>query len=156
MKTSTGDDGSFATYKQFPSRHLRLFVIVRMDNMFLTKTTRWNALVIHVVFSGHILLLAQNKVLSLRAMHIPGQLGVRARLRPENGGCILIPLVGFGKTAQFPFGSSLPTLGINTLAHAWLMAHLYAFPPVILVLPVLMKVREVRLLLVVPFWPFCI
>ncbi len=156
-------------------------VIVRKDNM---------AVVSHINCQGgsrsrtlnrharQLLLWAQDKFLSLRAVHVPGVLNLtanflsRQKLRcrgmdsePPYGGSDLGkirrgrggPLCVAGVEPMPPLILPLsPTsLGIDALAHPWPDMKLYAFPPVKLIPAVLRRVKTcgLRLLLVAPFWP---
>ncbi len=156
-------------------------VIVRTDNM---------AVVSHINRQGgsrsqtlnrharQLLLWAQDKFLSLRAVHVSGVLNLaadflsRQKLRSgewmlnrqtvdqiwERFGVAEVDLFAFQESAQYPlwFSLSHPTsLGIDALAHPWPDMNLYAFPPVKLIPAVLCRVKTcgVRLLLVAPFWP---
>lgn len=114
------------------------------------------------------------KLLSLRAVHLPGGLYLGAALSQgtgwglKNGVCILRPLVWFFlqgssgsallalcESAHCPISFSLSPLlplGMDTLAYVLPMVHLSAFP--LSLLPaVLMRVWKDRML-VSPFWPF--
>ncbi len=116
---------------------------------------------------------AQTKFLSIRVVHIPGDLLSRQRL--EDGEWRLHPQVvnliwqTFGQTDVDLFASSMTThcllwfalshlspLSLNALAHEWPRTRLYAFPPVRLLSVILLIIRAERvehLLLVAPWWP---
>ncbi len=125
-----------------------------------------------------ILVWSQDKLLSLRAVHIPGYLNVGAdilsRQGPRPGEWMLHPEVVkqiwrvFGQaqvdlfatrqTSHCPLWFSLThpaPLGLDAMVQTWPRLRLYAFPPIALLPGVLERVRRdgVRLLLVAPFWP---
>ncbi|KAL0155412.1 hypothetical protein M9458_049675, partial [Cirrhinus mrigala] len=119
-----------------------------------------------------ILVWSQDKLLSLRAVHVPGHLNMgadilsRQGLRP--GEWMLHPKVVkqiwrvFGQAqvdffatqenAQCPHWYSLTHLGLDAMVQTW--PRLYAFPPITLLPGVLERVCRdgVRLLLVAPYW----
>jgi hypothetical protein len=125
-----------------------------------------------------ILVWSQGKLLSLRAVHIPGHLNIGAdvlsRQGPRPGEWMLHPEVVkqiwkvFGQaqvdlfatreSAQCPLWFSLAPpapAGLDAMAQTWPRLRLYAFPPIALLPGVLARVRRdaVSLLLVAPFWP---
>ncbi len=124
-----------------------------------------------------ILVWSQSKLLSLRAVYIPGHLNVGAdslsRQGPWPGEWMLPEVVKhiwrvFGQaqmglfatqeTAQCPLWYSLvhpPPLGLVAMVLTWPRLCLYTFPPIALLPGVLERVRRdgVWLLLVAPFWP---
>ncbi|XP_073721072.1 uncharacterized protein [Misgurnus anguillicaudatus] len=125
-----------------------------------------------------IFLWAQDKILSLRAVYIPGNLNVEAdllsrqtlltgewRLHPDIVSQIWtrfyraeVDLFASFQTAQCPlyFSLSPPApLGLDAMAHTWPNKRLYAFPPVALLPQVLARVRQQGscLLLIAPRWP---
>ncbi|XP_077061833.1 uncharacterized protein LOC143714498 [Siphateles boraxobius] len=125
-----------------------------------------------------ILLWSQGKLLSLRAMYLPGYLNVVAdslsRQGPRPGEWRLHPEVvellwlSFGRAEVDLFASketthchrwfsiTLPApLGLDAMVQPWPRSRLYAFPPIALLPGVLERVRRdgVSLLLVAPFWP---
>ncbi|KAL0161734.1 hypothetical protein M9458_045459, partial [Cirrhinus mrigala] len=125
-----------------------------------------------------ILVWSQDKLLSLRAVHIPGYLNVGAdilsRQGPRPGEWMLHPEVVkqiwriFGpaqvdlfatrENTQCPLWFSLAhpaPLGLDAMAQTWPRLRLYAFPPIALLPGVLERVRRygVSLLLVAPHWP---
>ncbi len=156
-------------------------VIVRTDNL---------AVVSHINCQGgshsrtldrlarRLLLWSQDKLLSLRAVHVPGVLNLvadflsRQKLRPGEWmlnhqtvaqiwdlfGKAEMDLFASQESSQCPLWFSLSspaTLGIDAFAHPWPNMRLYAFPPVKLIPAVLcrVKVSGVCLLLIAPFWP---
>ncbi|KAI2647584.1 ORF V: Enzymatic polyprotein [Labeo rohita] len=125
-----------------------------------------------------ILVWSQGKLLSLRAVFVPGYLNVGAdvlsRQGPRPGEWMLHPEVVkqiwrvFGPAqvdlfatrdnAQCPLWYSLvhpAPLGLDAMVRTWPRLRLYAFPPIALLPGVLERVRRdgVSLLLVAPFWP---
>lgn len=133
-----------------------------------------------LVFMTHQLLSwAAPRILSLRAMHIPGTRNAVAdflsrqrvqpgewRLHPEVVEHIWemftraeVDLFASRDTTHCPLWFSLADgsgpLGQDALVHDWPRTLLYAFPPLPLIFPTLLRVlREGhRLLLVAPFWP---
>ncbi len=125
-----------------------------------------------------VLVWAQGKLLSLRAVYIPGHLNVGAdtlsRQGPLSGEWMLhtevvkpiwrvfgqaqVDLFATQETAQCPLWYSLlhpAPLGLDAMVQTGPRLRLYAFPPVALLPGVLERVRRdgVRLLLVAPFWP---
>ncbi len=125
-----------------------------------------------------ILVWAQGKLLSLRAVYIPGHLNVGADTLSRQGplpgewmlhtevvkqiwrvfGQAQVDLFATQETAQCPLWYSLlhpAPLGLDAMVQTWPRLRLYAFPPVALLPGVLERVRRdgVRLLLVAPFWP---
>ncbi|XP_073720453.1 uncharacterized protein [Misgurnus anguillicaudatus] len=126
----------------------------------------------------HILLWTQGKLLSLRAVYIPGCLnrgadvlsrqGLRPgewRLHPQVVESIWtrfyqaeVDLFASRETTHCPLWFSLThpaPLGLDAMVQPWPRLRLYAFPPIALLPGVLERVRRnnVRLLLVAPFWP---
>ncbi len=108
-----------------------------------------------------LLLWAQDKFLSMRAVHIPGVLNLAAdfmsRQKLRSGewtfGAAEMHLFVSQESTQCPlwFSLSHPTsLGIDALAHPWSDMNLHAFPPVKLIPAELCRVKTygVRLLLV--------
>ncbi len=125
-----------------------------------------------------LLLLSQDKFLSLRAVHVPGVLNLaadflsRQKLRPGEWmlnrqtvaqiwdlfGEAEVDLFASQESFQCPlwFSMSSPApLGIDAFAHPWPNVRLYTFPPAKLIPAVLCRVKEsgLLLLLVDPFWP---
>ncbi len=121
---------------------------------------------------------AQDKFLSLRAVHVPGVLNLaadflsRQKLRLgewmlnhhmvdqiwERFGAAAVDLFASQESTQCPLWFSLShpiSLGIDALVYPWSAMKLYAFPPVKLISAVLRRVKTCRLclLLVAPFWP---
>ncbi len=121
-----------------------------------------------------VLLWAQTKFPSIRAVHVPGRLNSGAdllsRQSQEDGWVEIAPQVvsliwqRFGLFASsmtthcplwFSLSPPLP-LGLDALAHEWPKTNLYAFPPIRLLPVVLFRVRSDKvehLLLVAPWWP---
>lgn len=157
-------------------------VLVRSDNTtvvhhinHLGGTRSWRL----VALSRELLTWAAPRFLSLRAAHIPGTVNVVAdflsRQQPQPGEWRLHPEVVeriwrlFGRAEVDLFASRVNThcplwfslaesaspLGQDALAHDWPRTVLYAFPPVPLIFPTLMRVllEGHHLLLVAPFWP---
>ncbi|KAI2668352.1 Transposon Ty3-G Gag-Pol polyprotein [Labeo rohita] len=125
-----------------------------------------------------ILVWSQGKLLSLRAVYVPGHLNLGAdilsRQGPRPGEWMLHPEVVkqiwrvFGpaqvdlfatrENTQCPLWCSLvhpAPLGLDAMVQTWPRLRLYAFPPIALLPGVLERVRRdgVSLLLVAPFWP---
>ncbi|XP_059409232.1 uncharacterized protein LOC132143098 [Carassius carassius] len=125
-----------------------------------------------------ILVWAQDKFLSLRAVHIPGHMNMGADILSRQGprpgewrlhtevvkqiwrvfGQAQVDLFATRVTSHCPLWFSLThpaPLGLNAMVQTWPRLRLYAFPPIALLPGVLERVRRdgVRLLLVAPFWP---
>ncbi|KAI2664245.1 Transposon Ty3-G Gag-Pol polyprotein [Labeo rohita] len=125
-----------------------------------------------------ILVWSQGKLLSLRAVYLPGYLSLGAdilsRQGPRPGEWMLPPevvkqiwrmlgqaqvdLFAMRENTQCPLWYSLvhpAPLGLDAMVHTWPRLRLYAFPPIALLLGVLERMRRdgVSLLLVAPFWP---
>ncbi|KAI2668460.1 ORF V: Enzymatic polyprotein [Labeo rohita] len=117
-----------------------------------------------------ILVWSQDKLLSLRAVHVPGHLNMGADilskqwLRP--GEWMLHPevvkqiwrvlgqaQVDLRRVRNVPSGTA--PLGLDAMVQTWPRLRLYAFPMIALLPGVLERVRwdGVRLLLVAPYWP---
>ncbi|KAI2655953.1 Transposon Tf2-6 polyprotein [Labeo rohita] len=135
-------------------------VLVRTERLSTTSTNR------------------EDKLLLLRAVHVPGHLNVGAdvlsRQGPRPGEWMLHPemvkqiwkvfgpaqvdLFATRENAQCPLWYSLvhpAPLGLDAMVQTWPRLRLYAFPPIALLLGVLERVRRdgVSLLLVSPYWP---
>lgn len=132
-----------------------------------------------VLLTRQLLTWAAPHFLSLRAMHIPGPRNVVAdflsRQRLQPGEWRLHPEVVariwgmFGRAGVDLFASRDTThcalwfslmegdspLGLDALAHSWPRTLLYAFPPIPLIFPTLLRVLQEghRLILVAPYWP---
>lgn len=132
-----------------------------------------------VMLTTRILTWAAPRLASLRAMHIPGVLNTSAdflsRQTPRPGEWRLHPEVvchlwqTYGRAEVDLFASRESThcpdwfslvddtapLGLDALAHDWPRTLLYAFPPVPLILPTLLRVFQEghQLILIAPFWP---
>ncbi len=125
-----------------------------------------------------ILVWSQDKLLSLRAVHIPGHFNMGADILSRQGprpgewmphpdvvkqiwrvfGQAQVDLFATCQTSHCPLWFSLThpaPLGLDAMVQTWPRLHLYAFPPIALLPGVLERVRRdgVRLLLVAPFWP---
>lgn len=125
-----------------------------------------------------ILLWSLGKLLSLRAVYIPGAQNVgadtlsRQRLRPGEWrlhpevveqiwrvyGQAEVDLFASQHTTHCPLWFSLTQpapLGLDAMVQAWPRLRLYAFPPVALLPGVLERIRQdgISLLLVAPRWP---
>ncbi|XP_058865945.1 uncharacterized protein LOC131708048 [Acipenser ruthenus] len=126
-----------------------------------------------------LLIWAQANLLSLRATHIPGVVNLAAdllsrrgphpsewRLHPQTVECIWerfgkaqVDLFTSAETTHCPLWYTLchsgGPLGVDTLAHVWPKAFLYAFPPIPLLPAFLEKVwsEKASVLLVAPRWP---
>ncbi|KAI2642984.1 enzymatic polyprotein [Labeo rohita] len=104
-----------------------------------------------------ILVWSQDKLLSLRAVHVPGHLNMGAdilsRQGPRPGEWMLHPEV----VKQIWRMQNVPTapLGLDAMVQTWPRLRLYSFPPIALLPGVLETVRRdgVSLLLVAPVWP---
>ena len=116
---------------------------------------------------------------SLRAMYVPGLTNVAAdrlsrggpltgewRLHPQvvqeiwsRFGTAVADLFASRETTHCPLFFSMgrddPPLGTDAMAHQWPQGLLYAFPPFVLLHPLLQRVQveEVSLILVAPNWP---
>ncbi len=110
--------------------------------------------------------------LSLLATHVPGILNRGADLlsrgnplyvdwcfHPQRFGQAAVDLFASRENAHCPMFFSLQDeyapLDMDALAHPWPNALLYAFPPLHLIMPTLVRVREQRLslILIAPRWP---
>jgi hypothetical protein len=125
-----------------------------------------------------IILWSQGKILSIRAMYIPGvqnqgadilsRQGLRPgefRLHPdvvksvwERFGPLEVDLFASRETSHCPLWFSLThpaPLGLDAMVQAWPRLRLYALPPIALLPGVLERVRQegISLLLVAPRWP---
>ncbi|KAL0168419.1 hypothetical protein M9458_036641, partial [Cirrhinus mrigala] len=125
-----------------------------------------------------ILVWSQDKLLSLRAVYVPGHLNLGAdipsRQGPRLGEWMLHPEVVkqiwrvFGPAQVDLFATRENTqcslwyslvhpapLGLDAMVQTWPRLRLYAFPPIALLPGVLERVRRdgVSLLLVAPYWP---
>ncbi len=175
------NDGSISALKYFLQQLRGYHVLVRVDNMAVVSYInhqgglRWHRL---NRLAQQVLLWAQDKFLSLRAIYIPGHMNVGAdllsrqavthgewKLHPEVVSQIWerfyeaeVDLFASQETAQCPLYFSLTPpapLGLDAMAHTWWPRRgLYAFPPIALLPGVLAKVhqRESRLLLIAPRW----
>ncbi len=171
----------FRALKYFLQQLRGYHVLVRVDNTAVVsyinhqgglRSRRLNRL------AQQVLLWAQDKFLSLRAIYIPGHMNVGAdllsrqavthgewKLHPEVVSQIWerfyeaeVDLFASQETAQCPLYFSLTPpapLGLDAMANTWPRRGLYAFPPIALLPGVLAKVRqqESRLLLIAPRWP---
>ncbi len=171
----------FRALKYFLQQLRGYHVLVRVDNTAVVsyinhqgglRSRRLNRL------AQQVLLWAQDKFLSLRAIYIPGHMNVGAdllsrqavthgewKLHPEVVSQIWerfyeaeVDLFASQETAQCPLYFSLTPpapLGLDAIANTWPRWGLYAFPPIALLPGVLAKVRqqESRLLLIAPRWP---
>ncbi|KAL0197502.1 hypothetical protein M9458_006042, partial [Cirrhinus mrigala] len=95
-----------------------------------------------------ILVWSQDKLLSLRAVHIPGHLSCGSR-RPVEAGA-----EARGMDAS-PRGVHPAPQGLDAMVQTWPRLRLYAFSPIVLLPGVLERVCRdgVSLLLVAPYWP---
>lgn len=126
-----------------------------------------------------LLLWSNVRLLSLRATHVPGVQNTGAdllsrgsplygewRLNPSvvdqiwiRFGRAAVDLFASAENAHCPLFFSLhdqrAPLGVDALAHEWPRMLLYAFPPLALISPTLLRVRERRLslILIAPHWP---
>ncbi len=125
-----------------------------------------------------ILVWAQGKLLSLRAVYIPGHLNVGADTLSRQGllpgewmlhtevvkqiwrvfGQAQVDLFATQRQRNVPSGTLYfiqPPLGLDAMVQTWPRLRLYAFPPIAMLPGVLERVCRdgVRLLLVAPFWP---
>ncbi|KAI2660031.1 ORF V: Enzymatic polyprotein [Labeo rohita] len=125
-----------------------------------------------------ILVWSQDKLLSLRAVHVSGHLNMGADILSRQGqrlrewmlhpevvkqiwrvfGQAQVDLFVTQENVQCPhwFSQTHPApLGLDAMVQTWPSLRLYAFPPIILLPGVLERVRRdgVRLLLVAPYWP---
>lgn len=122
---------------------------------------------------------AHTRVLSLRAVHVPGVENQAADLLSRGGpdpggwrlhpqivmeiwlryGCAKVDLFASRESTHcalfFSLGGDNPPLGEDALAHPWPSVLLYAFPPFVLLPSLLRRVRmgDRRLILVAPYWP---
>ncbi|KAL0149475.1 hypothetical protein M9458_055263 [Cirrhinus mrigala] len=171
----------FRALKHFLPDLIGYHVLVRTDN---------TAVVYYINHQGglrsrplyklahQILVWSQGKLLSLRAVHVPGHLNMGAdvlsRQGPRPGEWMLHPEVVkqiwrvFGQAqvdlfatqenAQCPHWFSLThpaPLGLDAMVQTWPRLRLYASPPIALLPGVLERVRRdgVLRLLVAPYWP---
>ncbi|XP_016150619.1 uncharacterized protein [Sinocyclocheilus grahami] len=168
--------------KQFLPQLRGYHVLVRTDNTAVVSyLNRQEGLRSRLLYrlTRRVLLWAQTKLLSIRAVHIPDRLNSGAdllsrqslqdgewRLHPQvvdllwqRFGRAEVDLFALNMTTHCPlrfFLSSPSPLGLDALAHKWLRTNLYAFPPIRLLPAVLFRIRSERvehLLLVAPWWP---
>ncbi len=171
----------FRALKYFLQQLRGCHVLVRVDNTAVVsyinhqgglRSRRLNRL------AQQVLLWAQDKFLSLRAIYIPGHMNVgtdlQSRQAVTHGEWKLHPevvsqiwerfyeaeadLFASQETAQCSLYFSLTPpapLGLDAMAHTWPRRGLYAFPLIALLPGVLAKVRQQgsRLLLIAPRWP---
>lgn len=134
----------------------------------------------HMHTLAHRLILWSNKhLLSLKATHVPGIFNSGADLLSRGNarykdwklhsdvvaqiwsrfGQAKVDLFASRENAQCPLFFSLrdrnALLGVDAFAHEWPRTPLYAFPPLDLITPTLIRVREwsLSLILVAPRWP---
>ncbi|KAL0154785.1 hypothetical protein M9458_049048, partial [Cirrhinus mrigala] len=171
----------FQTLKYFLPDLRDRHVLVRTDNTAVVYyINHQGVLRSHPLYKlvHQILVWSQDKLLSLRAVHVPGHLNVGAdvlsRQGPRSGEWMLHPEVVkqiwkvFGpaqvdlfasrENAQCPLWYSLAhpaPLGLDAMVQMCPRLRLYAFPPIALLPGVLERVRRdgVSLLLVAPYWP---
>ncbi|XP_049331019.1 uncharacterized protein LOC125799099 [Astyanax mexicanus] len=157
-------------------------VLVRTDNTtvvaYINKQGGLRSLQLHRL--AHRLIIWSNaNLLSLRATHVPGVSNRGADLlsrgHPRYGewklhpdvvnmvwkryGLPAVDLFASRENAQchqfFSLKDRDAPLGVDALAHEWPRALLYAFPPLALISPTLIRVREAGLsvILIAPNWP---
>ncbi len=156
-------------------------VLVRTDNTSVVSyINHQGGLHSHPLYrlARQILLWAQGKLLSLRAVYIPGYLNQGADILSRQGlrpgewmlhtevmeqiwkkfGRAQVDLFASRETSQCPLWFSLThpaPLGLDAMVQTWPRLRMYAFPPIALLPGVLERVRrdDVLLLLVAPYWP---
>ncbi|XP_029963540.1 uncharacterized protein LOC115400030 [Salarias fasciatus] len=157
-------------------------VLVRADNTtavaYINREGGTRSVKLHRLAQS-LLLWSSEHLLSLRAAHLPGALNSGAdllsrgnplygewRLNPEvllrvweRFGRASVDLFASHENAQCPLFFSLrdrdAPLGADAFAHPWPNALLYAFPPLYLITPTLIRVKEqqLSLILIAPYWP---
>ncbi len=143
-------------------------VLVRTDNTAVVfYINHQGGLRSHPLYklAHQILVWSQDKLLSLRAVHIPGYLNMGADILSRQVkqiwrvfGQAQVDLFATRQTSHCPLWFSLThpaPLGLDAMVQTWPRLQLYNFPPITLLPGVLERVRRdgVRLLLVPPFWP---
>ncbi|XP_038153414.1 uncharacterized protein LOC119791417 [Cyprinodon tularosa] len=172
----------FLALKHFMPYVMGRHVLVKTDNStvvaYINRQGGTRSLQLHRL-ARDIIMWSSTRVLSLRATHVAGILNRGADLlsrgNPLYGEWKLHPQVveqiwqRYGRAAVDLFASWENThcplffslsdpdapLGMDALAHPWPDALLYAFPPLSLISPTLVRVREqgLSLILVAPWWP---
>nr|XP_054606384.1 uncharacterized protein LOC129166858 [Nothobranchius furzeri] len=157
-------------------------VLVRTDNTttvaYINHQGGLRSMRLHTL-ARRLILWCSRHLLSIRATHVPGVLNRGADLlsrgTPLYGdwslhpavleqiwirfGTAVVDLFASKENAQCPLFFSLrdrdAPLGVDALVHDWPRRLLYAFPPVALIPPTLLRVRIQRhtLILVAPYWP---
>ncbi len=172
----------FLALKHFLPLLRNCHVLVRTDNTtavaYINRQGGTRSITLHRL-AHRLLSWSSELLLSVRATHVPGVLNSGAdllsrgnprygewRLNPEvvrlvweRFGRASVDLFASRENAQCPLFFSLRNesapLGTDALAHPWPSMLLYAFPPLSLIAPVLLRVREQRLplILIAPNWP---
>ncbi|XP_029965627.1 uncharacterized protein LOC115401518 [Salarias fasciatus] len=157
-------------------------VLVRADNTtavaYINREGGTRSVKLHRLAQS-LLLWSSEHLLSLRAAHLPSALNSGAdllsrgnplygewRLNPEvllrvweRFGRASVDLFASHENAQCPLFFSFrdrdAPLGADAFAHPWPNALLYAFPPLYLITPTLVRVKEqqLSLILIAPYWP---
>ncbi|KAL6467752.1 hypothetical protein MHYP_G00234290 [Metynnis hypsauchen] len=157
-------------------------VLIKSDNStvvaYINRQGGTRSLRLHRL-TRKLLLWCGTRLLSLRATHVPGILNRGAdllsrgnplygdwRLHPQvvaqlwqRYGQAAVDLFASRENAHCPLYFSLldgnAPLGVDALAHPWPNLLLYAFPPLSLISPTLVRVRDqgLSLILIAPHWP---
>ena len=157
-------------------------VLVKTDNStvvaYINRQGGTRSLQLHGL-ARRVILWSSTQLLSRRATHVPGVLNRGAdllsrgnplygewRIHPQvvdqiwlRYGRAAVDLFALRENAQCPLFFSLSDanapLGVDALAHPWPDALLYAFPPLSLISPTLIRVREqgLSLIMIAPRWP---
>ncbi|XP_041860863.1 uncharacterized protein LOC121652254 [Melanotaenia boesemani] len=172
----------FLSLKHFLPSLVGHHVLVRTDNTttvaYINRQGGLRSRQLHML-ARRLILWSSDRLLSLRATHVPGVLNTGADLLsrgvPVYGEWTLHPVVveqiwtRYGRATVDLFASrenahcalfySLRSmdapLGVDALAHVWPPGLLYAFPPLALIPLTLARVREYghTLILIAPLWP---
>ncbi|XP_053296886.1 uncharacterized protein LOC128456655 [Pleuronectes platessa] len=172
----------FLTLKHFLPFLRGHHVLVRTDNTttvaYINRQGGLRSLQLHTL-ARRLILWGEEHLLSVRATHVPGIQNVGAdllsrgnplyaewKLHPavvaqiwSHFGRATVDLFASRGNTQCPLFFSLhdqsAPLGLDAFAHEWPRVLLYAFPPLALIPPTLLRVRENRLslILIAPHWP---
>lgn len=169
----------FLSLRHFRPSLWNCYVLIRTDNTtvvaYINRRGGTRSLRLHRL-SVKIILLSRAYLLSLRVTHVPRIINVGADLlsrgNPHHGewrlqvvkliweryGHAFIDLFASHENAHcllfFVLAGDAP-LGVDGLAHPWPRVMLYTFPPLSLILPTLVRVREEgsSSILLAPQWP---